>query len=146
MATVSVILSGKQQRPVLTAERAETVLSATQRMNEHSVGALIVTDGGRLCGIFTERDVLRRVVAEQRDPAQTLVGDVMTSHVACCTGETSIEEVRSIMKSHRVRHIPVVDGAGGLIGMISIGDVNAYLANDREVSLHFLNEYLHGRV
>ena len=146
MAPVSVILSGKQQRPVLTAERAETVLSATQRMNEHSVGALIVTDGGRLCGIFTERDVLRRVVAEQRGPAQTLVGDVMTSHVACCTGETSIEEVRSIMKSHRVRHIPVVDGAGGLIGMISIGDVNAHLANDREVSLHFLNEYLHGRV
>ena len=146
MATVSVILNEKRPGPVLTAERSETVLSATQRMNEFSVGSLIVTDDGRLCGIFTERDVLRRVVAEQRNPAETLVGAVMTTQVACCSGDTSIEEVRAIMKSHRVRHLPVVDSAGGLIGIVSIGDLNAHLSNDREVTLHFLNEYLHGRV
>ncbi len=146
MATVSVILNEKRPGPVLTAERSETVLSATQRMNEFSVGSLIVTDDGRLCGIFTERDVLRRVVAEQRNPAETLVGAVMTTQVACCSSDTSIEEVRSIMKSHRVRHLPVVDAAGGLIGIVSIGDLNAHLSNDREVTLHFLNEYLHGRV
>ena len=146
MATVSAILSEKRQQAVLTAEQSESVLSATQRMNEHSVGALIVTDGGRLCGIFTERDVLRRVVAEQRHPAETRVAEVMTTQVACCSGDTSIEEVRSIMKTHRVRHMPVVDADGGLMGMISIGDLNAHLSNDREVTLHFLNEYLHGRV
>lgn len=146
MATVSVILNEKRSGPVLTADRSETVLSATQRMNEYSVGALIVTDDGRLCGIFTERDVLRRVVAEQRNPAETLVGAVMTIHVACCSSDTSIEEVRTIMKTHRVRHLPVVDSAGGLVGIVSIGDLNAHLSNDREVTLHFLNEYLHGRV
>ena len=146
MATVSDILAEKSHRTVLSAERSETVLAATQRMNEHSIGALIVTDGGRLCGIFTERDVLRRVVVEQRPPAETLVGDVMTSHVACCSLDTSIDEVRTIMMTHRIRHLPVVNNEGGLLGLVSIGDLNAHLANDREVTLHFLNEYLHGRV
>ena len=145
MATVSDLLQAKAERPVLTIEQGETVLSATQRMNEHSVGALLVTDGGRLCGIFTERDVLRRVVAAQRNPAETHVADVMTTNMACCSPETSVDDARSIFKTHRIRHLPVVRGDGGLVGMISIGDLNAHLANDREVTLHFLNEYLHGR-
>lgn len=145
MATVSDLLHAKAERSVLTIEQSETVLSATQRMNEHSVGALLVTDGGRLCGIFTERDVLRRIVAAQRSPAETRVGDVMTTNMACCSPETSVDDARSIFKTHRIRHLPVVNGDGGLVGMISIGDLNAHLANDREVTLHFLNEYLHGR-
>ena len=145
MATVSDLLRAKAERPVLTIEQGETVLSATQRMNEHSVGALLVTDGGRLCGIFTERDVLRRIVAAQRSPAETRVGDVMTTNMACCSPETSVDDARSIFKTHRIRHLPVVGSDGELVGMISIGDLNAHLANDREVTLHFLNEYLHGR-
>jgi CBS domain-containing protein len=98
-----------------------------------------------MCGIFTERDVLRRVVVEQRDPTQTRVSDVMTAHLACCASDTTIDDVRSIMRTHRVRHLPVVGAQGELLGMISIGDLNAFLANDREVTIHFLNEYLHGR-
>ena len=145
MATVSDILNGKPPLPVRTAERTETVLSATQQMNEHSIGSLIVTDAGRLCGIFTERDVLRRIVVAQRNPVETLVGDVMTTHVACCSLESTVDEVRSMMKTHRVRHLPVVSNNGELLGLVSIGDLNAYLANDREVTMHFLNEYLHGR-
>ena len=106
MATVSDLLRAKAERPVLTIEQGETVLSATQRMNEHSVGALLVTDGGRLCGIFTERDVLRRIVAAQRSPAETRVGDVMTTNMACCSPETSVDDARSIFKTHRIRHLP----------------------------------------
>ena len=145
MATVSDLLHAKPKRPVLTIELSETVLSATQRMDEQSVGALLVTDGGRLCGIFTERDVLRRVVAAQRNPAETLVGDVMTTNMACASPETSVDDARSIFKTHRIRHLPIVGDDGALVGVISIGDLNAHLANDREVTLHFLNEYLHGR-
>ena len=145
MATVSDLLHAKAARPVLTIEHSETVLSATQRMNDHSVGALLITDGGRLCGIFTERDVLRRVVAAQRNPAETIVGDVMTSKMACASPETSVDDARSIFKAHRIRHLPIVGSDGNLVGVISIGDLNAHLANDREVTLHFLNEYLHGR-
>lgn len=145
MATVNDLLKAKAGRPVLTIEQTETVLAATQRMNEHSIGALLVTDGGRLCGIFTERDVLRRIVAAQRDPAATLVRDVMTTNMACASPDTSVDDARSIFKSHRIRHLPVVSSDGELVGMISIGDLNAHLANDREVTLHFLHEYLHGR-
>lgn len=145
MATVNELLREKAGRPVLTIEQGETVLSATQRMNEHSVGALLVTNAGRLCGIFTERDVLRRIVAARRNPAETRVGDVMTTNMACCSPETSVDDARSIFKTHRIRHLPVVGGDGGLVGIISIGDLNAHLAHDREVTLHFLNEYLHGR-
>lgn len=145
MATVSDLLHAKAERPVLTIEQSGTVLSATQRMNEHSVGALLVTDSGRLCGIFTERDVLRRVVAAQRNPAETRVSDVMTTNMACCSPETSVDDARAIFKMHRIRHLPIVGSDGELVGMVSIGDLNAHLANDREVTLHFLNEYLHGR-
>lgn len=145
MATVNELLHAKAGRPILTIEQTETVLSATQQMNEHSVGALLVTENGRLCGIFTERDVLRRVVAAQRNPAETNVRDVMTTNMACCSPETSVDDARAIFKTHRIRHLPVVRGDGELVGVISIGDLNAHLANDREVTLHFLNEYLHGR-
>ncbi len=145
MAIVNDILKNKAGQPVHTVDRGETVLSATHRMNEHSIGALIVTENGQMCGIFTERDVLRRVVVEQRDPTQSRVGEVMTAHLACCSPDTTIDDVRSIMRTHRVRHLPVVGAQGELLGMISIGDLNAFLANDREVTIHFLNEYLHGR-
>jgi CBS domain-containing protein len=145
MATVNDLLKAKPSRPVLTIERHETVLAATQRMDEHSVGALIITESGRMCGVFTERDVLRRVVVAQRAPKDTLVGDVMTSHMACCSPEMSIDDARATMKKHRIRHLPVVSPDGSLVGVISIGDLNAHLANDQEVTLHFLNEYLHGR-
>jgi len=145
MATVSDLLRAKAPRPVLTVDLGTTVLVATQRMDQHAVGALLVTDGGRLCGIFTERDVLRRVVAAERNPAETYVRDVMTTKMACAAPNTSVDDARSIFKAHRIRHLPIVGADGELIGVISIGDLNAHLANDREVTLHFLNEYLHGR-
>ncbi len=145
MATVNDLLKAKPPRPMLTIESCETVLAATRIMDQNSVGALIITQNGRMCGIFTERDVLRRVVVAQRNPTETIVGDVMTSNMACCSPEMSVDEARSTMRSHRIRHLPVVSPEGGLVGVISIGDLNAHLANDQEVTLHFLNEYLHGR-
>ena len=145
MANVNDLLKAKPPRPVLTIERRETVLAATQHMDQHSVGALIITENGQMCGIFTERDVLRRVVVAQRNPNETLVGDVMTTNMACCSPEMSIDDARATMRTHRIRHLPVVGPEGQLVGVLSIGDLNAHLANDQEVTLHFLNEYLHGR-
>ncbi|MBI5757289.1 MAG: CBS domain-containing protein [Planctomycetales bacterium] len=145
MGTVNEILSQKQARPLLSARPDETVLAATQRMNEHGVGAILVMDAGRMVGIFTERDVLRRVVAEERLPSTVLVSEVMTSKVACCTPETSIEDAQNLMRQFRIRHVPVVNADGDVQGVLSIGDLNAYLASKQEVAIHFLQEYLHGR-
>ena len=115
-------------------------------MNEYSVGALVVTDQERMVGMFTERDVLRRVVAEERIPSEARVSEVMTTQVACCGPETTLEEARGVMKHRRIRHLPVLTQYGQLLGLISIGDLNAYHVTDQESTIHFLNEYLHGRV
>lgn len=144
MASVKEILDAKGGQ-VLTVGQNATVLQAATLMNEHKIGSLVVSDDGRLVGIFTERDVLRRVVGECRDPANTRVADVMSTEVACCTTSTSIDEARSAMKNRRIRHLPVVDDAGRLLGMISIGDLNAYLSNTQEKTIHLLHEYLYGR-
>ena len=146
MGTVSEILKRKHGSPLLSTRPDETVLAATQQMNEHGIGALLVMDQDRLAGIFTERDVLRRVVAAELAPASVLVADVMTNKVACCTPETTIDEARRIFSQHRIRHLPVVNAQGEIQGLISIGDLNAFHANNQEVTIHYMHEYLLGRV
>jgi CBS domain-containing protein len=131
---------------VLTIGKDATVLEAALVMNEHRVGAVVVLDGGQVAGMFTERDVLRRVVGERRDPVTTPVSAVMTTEVVCCTPETTVEEARVAMKDRRIRHLPVVDGGGRLQGLISIGDLNAHEATSQEQTIHLLNEYIYGRV
>ena len=143
MGSVSDILNEKQKHSLHSTHPHETVLAATQKMNEHSIGALLViNDEENLVGIFTERDVLRRVVAAERAPSSVHVGEVMTREVACCRPETSIDDARSIFRQHRIRHLPVVDGSGKVQGLISIGDLNAHHSNHQEVTIHFLNEYV----
>jgi len=145
MPQVLTILERKG-RQVWTVGKEATVLDAANVMNHHKIGALVVTESGRIAGMFTERDVLRRVVGEQRDPARTLVAEVMTEEVVCCTPETLVEEARGSMKNRRIRHLPVVDGEGQLLGLISIGDLNAHHAGEQEQTIFLLNEYLYGRV
>ncbi len=122
-----------------------TVLDATHRMNHHKIGALIVMNDGKMVGIFTERDVLRRVVGNELNPATVSVFDVMTTDLLTCSPETDMDEIAEIMRSRRVRHVPVVDSEGTLLGVVSIGDVNAHNAVRREAELHYLSEYVYGR-
>jgi CBS domain-containing protein len=144
MAQVREILAKKGEQ-VYSIGKNATILEAARVMNQHKIGALVVIEGGRVEGIFTERDVLRRVVGEQRNPATTKVAEVMTTDVACCQPDTPIEEAASVMKHHRIRHLPVVGPDRRLHGMISIGDINAHHADNQAVQIHFLNEYLYGR-
>lgn len=145
MATVRDILATKGSH-VWTIGPDATVLQAVLLMREHQVGGLLVMDQGRILGMFTERDVLLHVVGEQRDPGQTLVGQVMATEIACATADTPIAEARGAMKNRRIRHLPVVDGDNHLLGLISIGDLNAYQVADQEQTIFLLNEYLYGRV
>jgi CBS domain-containing protein len=105
---------------------------------------VVITENDRPVGIFTERDLLKRVVGEKRDPEATSVGDVMTEKVACCTPDTPIAEVRAIMRDRKVRHVPVVDGDQCLRGMVSIGDLNSWDLDQQGVEIHYLHEYLQG--
>jgi len=139
---VQSILDQKQERVVSIAED-QTVLDAARLMNESRIGALVVTRGDRVVGIFTERDVLCRVVAAARDPAHTVMQDVMTSPVACCTPQTTDDECRAVMRTKRLRHLPVVDD-DRLVGMVSIGDLQQITQTAQEKTIQYLYEYLYG--
>ena len=143
MATIDRILHDKGSHVMTVGARA-TVHEAAVMMNDHHVGALVVTDGDTIEGIFTERDVLRRIVASDRDPRRTSIGDVMTRDVIRCSRDTSTDEARTLFRDRRIRHLPVEDSEGHLVGLISIGDLNAFELTDREQTLSSLQEYLYG--
>ncbi|HEU5115195.1 MAG TPA: CBS domain-containing protein [Isosphaeraceae bacterium] len=145
MAQVREILKQKGSN-VLTIDPSASVLEAARVMNEHRVGAVVAVEDGRVLGMFSERDVLQRVVAERRDPADTQVGEVMTTSVVCCTPDTTLDEARGVMRDRRIRHLPVADAEGHLLGLISIGDLNAQIQAAQEDTVFLLTEYIHGRV
>jgi CBS domain-containing protein len=143
MPTVRDILSSKGAK-VVTVSPGATVMEAVDKMNRNRIGALVVMDGDTVAGIFTERDVLQRVVGSQRSPRDMFVMEVMTSDVLCCDPDDNMDDVATVMQQRRVRHLPVCE-SGGLIGMISIGDVNACHASNQEAQISFLNDYIYGR-
>ena len=145
MALIREILERKGTQ-VVTIGPTATVLQAALLMNEHKIGAVVVTEASRVVGMFSERDVLRRIVGEQRDPARTVVAEVMTAEVVCCTPLTTVDEARGAMKNRRIRHLPVAEDDGSLLGLISIGDLNAFHQAAQEQTLFLLNEYLQGSV
>lgn len=144
MPSVKQILTHKGT-DVITIAPTASVLDAALLMNEHRIGALVVVENSRVAGIISERDMLWRVIAQRRDSADCPVDDVMTREVICCRIETPMHEARAILMHRRIRHLPVVNDEGGLEGMISIGDLNAWELHGQEQQIHFLHEYLYGR-
>jgi CBS domain-containing protein len=144
MATVQDLLATKGPAVQSIGPQA-SVLDGALLMNEHKIGCLVVMDGRRVVGMFSERDILRRVVAERRDPGTTTVVDVMTTEVLCCRPHTQIDEARGVMKNRRVRHLPVLNDDDELCGLISIGDLNAHAMHDHESTIYVLEQYIYGR-
>jgi CBS domain-containing protein len=141
MTTVNEILAEKGSE-VVTMAADESVVNAARVMNEQGIGGVVVIDGKRMVGIFTERDILRRVVAERRDPATTRVRDVMTSPVMTCRPAASIEELMSVVTTKRIRHIPVMDG-DTWVGIVTSGDLLAYQVREQADTIEFLNSYVY---
>ena len=146
MPTVQDIVAMKGNKVFSVAPTA-TVLEAIQKMNfTNKIGAVMVMDGPRMVGIFTERDVLQRVVGAMQRPEDMKVAEAMTSSVICCRPDDDINEVATVMKTERVRHVPVCNEDGDVLGVISIGDINAHHASAQQAQIHYLNEYIYGRV
>lgn len=143
MYTVAELLKSKGTE-VHTIEPGRSVLKAARLMNLHRIGSLVVTDGQRIVGIITERDILTRVVARERPPSTTPVLEVMTADVLTCEPSTSLSDLRTLMHQRRIRHIPVLDDAGRLAGMVSIGDLNAAEARNLSHTIHYLEAYITG--
>lgn len=143
MARVAEILAAKGGAVHRTGPET-TAYDAVAAMVRHSVGSLLVTEGESIAGIFTERDYLRRVLLEDRDPRTTPVREVMTPRIVCVDPSHALEDCMAIMTRQRFRHLPVVDG-GRLVGVLSIGDIVKHLSAEREVEIRYLTEYISGR-
>lgn len=143
MSTVAAILRRKGTR-VVTAEPEMTALEAARLMNQHRIGCVVVidpSDPSRIMGILTERDILTRLVAAEKDPAQTKVRDIMTQGVCCCVTATPVNDLRAMMQTRRIRHVPVCEEAG-LCGLVSIGDVNAIETDGLAATIVAMEEYI----
>jgi len=120
-----------------------TVDAAVSEMNRQRVGSIIVKDAEKVVGVFTERDVLTRIVAAGRDPKTTTVSEVMTADFLSITQDTSVEDAMQMMTDKRVRHLPVFDDQQ-LLGLISIGDVTRWLLKVNEMEAENLRNYVFG--
>jgi len=135
-------LLARKGTDVVSIQPTASVLEAARLMNDRGVGGVVVVDeANALLGIFTERDILRRVVAAGLPPETTKVADVFTRDIITCTPEMNVEEVGSLMTTRRVRHLPVID-AGGLHGVVTIGDLLAHRLSDQETTIQHLNSYV----
>jgi len=120
-----------------------TVAEAVAEMNKNRIGCVLIIDSGRITGIFTERDVLSRVVGDGVDPKTTKVADVMTRDVIMVPSDTTVEQTMVLFAEKRCRHIPVVD-AGRLTGLISIGDISRWVADASRAEADHLKNYITG--
>src|SRR5512134_3486374 len=122
MATVRKILETKSSTDNYSISANDSVLTALKVMAEKNIGAVFVTDGKRIAGIFTERDYVRKGELEGQTAQSTLVKDVMTRNMYSVTTDTTVEQCMALMNTHHIRHLPVVEN-DQLLGLISIRDV-----------------------
>jgi len=123
---------------------SNTVREAVRVMNEMTIGSLMVVEGEQAVGIFTERDVLTRIIDAGRDPETTVIAEVMTKNPQCVEDSVTIQQAMSIMRERHFRHLPITGANGTVCGMLSIGDLIAWLAEDKEHEVEQLVSYIAG--
>jgi len=129
---------------VVSISPTSTVFEAAELMNDRGVGGLLVVDADKnLVGVFTERDILRRVVVAGRNPKTTQVSEVQTTAVVTCLPETSLDECSAIMTKRRIRHLPIADEQT-VYGVVTIGDLLAFQVAEHESTIQYLNSYMFG--
>lgn len=140
MRSVQQLLEEKSHK-LLSIAPSASVLDALKLMAEKDVGALVVLDGEKLVGIFSERDYARKVILFGKASKDTAVSDIMTSRVVCVRPEQTAEECMSVMTAKRVRHLPVLVEKK-VIGVISIGDVVRAMLSDQQQTIEQLEQYI----
>jgi CBS domain-containing protein len=128
-------------RTVHTVTARAPIAEAVEMLNRNKIGAVVVTDGGKVTGILSERDVVRHLGADWNALSQKPVGDVMTRNVITATRTASVAELMEKMTAHRIRHMPIVEG-GDLVGIVSIGDVVKRKIEETEQEALALKEYI----
>jgi CBS domain-containing protein len=140
MGKVRSILQAKGSA-VFTVEPGVTVYNAIQMMCEKNIGGLLITDHGRLVGIFTERDYARKLILKGKSSKDTHIKEIMTENPITVSMDNSIEDCMQLMVDKHIRHLPVVDD-GKLAGMISVGDVVRHIIDEQKSIIEHLEQYI----
>jgi CBS domain-containing protein len=127
----------ERRRPINSVRPDTSITESVRLMNEQNIGALLIIEDDNLVGIFTERDALKKVLAESIDPTSTKISEVMTKDPVCVDPSTTVEEAMSIVTDRRVRHLPILHN-GKLVGIVSSGDLTHWLVEDSESEIREL--------
>jgi CBS domain-containing protein len=138
VGAISEVLSGSPT--VVTS--AMTVLEAVEAMSKNRTGACVVVDAGELVGLFSERDLMNKVVLKRRDPSQVSVGEVCTTKLITATPATPEHQALRTMIDNHIRHLPVVDPNGGLLGMLSLRKLLQHRVDELSVQLESLHAFI----
>ncbi len=140
MSTVNKILE-KKGKPLFTITPLTSVYNALQSLALHNIGALVVKDGERFCGVFTERDYARKVVLQDRNSRETNVQEIMDTDCETVSPTASIKDCMELMTTNSIRYLPVID-ADKVIGIISIGDVIKSVIEDQAFTMQQMENYI----
>jgi len=143
MTTVRKLLETKASETTFSIASTDTVLQAVKKMTEVHVGALLVKEGEKIVGIYTERDYLYKGENEGRLAKDTKIKDVMTARMITVTKDATAEECVELFKQYNIRHLPVVEN-NQLIGMVSMRDVIAAAFENKESEIRGLENYIMG--
>lgn len=142
MNTVRQLLKAKGTQ-ICTISKNETVANAMQLMAEKRISSLVVTEAGKVVGIFTERDFARKIGPAGKDPALTKIETVMTKELITVGLNHTVNDCMTLMADHHIRHLPVMDG-DDLVGIISVGDVVKDIIEELEFHVEQLTSYIKG--
>lgn len=140
MAKVRNILEAKG-RVVYSVEPTVMVLRAIELMCEKNIGGLLITENGKLAGIFTERDYARKLILKGKSSKDTPIGELMTPNPFTVSPDTSIDQCMQMMTDKHIRHLPVTEG-DQLVGMISIGDVVRQVIQEQKSIIEHMESYI----
>jgi len=140
MSSVHKILE-KKARPLFVTSPESSVYQAIQSLAEHNIGALIVKNGDKFAGIFTERDYARKIVLQDRNSRETTVKDIMDVDCETVSPNTSIQDCMELMTKNAIRYLPVIEN-GNVLGIISIGDVVKSIIDEQAYTLQQMESYI----
>ena len=129
--TVASVLKEKEKSKLVSVVPSTSVMDAVRTMNDENIGAVLVLEGQKLVGILTERDVMVRVVGAKRDPATTLVSEVMTTPVRSVELTSRADNALRLMSNRRYRHLPVLEN-GQVRGLVSMGDLTRWVIRSQQ--------------
>ena len=141
MISVKQLLAGKTNSRILTLTPNHMVIEALELMAKENIGAIMILDGDRLAGIFSERDYARKGIIQGRKAKTTPVTEVMTSSVYTVTPEMSMEDCMQLFSDKRIRHLPVIED-NKVLGMLSIGDIVSAIIKEQKDHIQFLEKYI----